>query len=122
EWESCGDVGRALSHVRSLARITRGSLREISRRSDTPIEPPAQTELLDATEAQLGVLLALVPGAGGGDAVVALVLPSAKEEQPTAAARERLERLWRAWPLSPPFQMMHSSPCPSTKPLHCYLT
>lgn len=55
---------------------------------------PPQTALLDATMDQLGVLMSVVPGAGGYDAVVALVLPCDDEPSPTAAARERLHHLW----------------------------
>mmetsp|Transcript_16101 Transcript_16101/g.36755 ORF Transcript_16101/g.36755 Transcript_16101/m.36755 type:complete len:343 (+) Transcript_16101:3-1031(+) len=97
EWRKHGDVGCLLSCIRQRALATRQLLREISQRAETPVEPPEQTELLDATMAQRGVLLAVVPGAGGNDAVLALVLPSLQEAAPTAAARSRLEVLWSSW-------------------------
>ncbi|CAI5495580.1 unnamed protein product [Closterium sp. Naga37s-1] len=40
----------------------------------TPIEPPQQTALLDATMQQPGVVMAGVPGAGGFDSVFAVVV------------------------------------------------
>lgn len=45
------------------------------------IEPPSQTALLDATMDMSGVLLAGVPGAGGFDAVFAVVLGNTVREQ-----------------------------------------
>ena len=42
EWEGEGDVGRFLSRVRRHCLGTRKLLREISKRADTPIEPPEQ--------------------------------------------------------------------------------
>jgi hypothetical protein len=44
--------------------------------SGVPIEPPQQTRLADATMALPGVVACGVPGAGGYDAVYALVLHS----------------------------------------------
>lgn len=45
-----------------------------------PIEPPVQTKLVDATLALPGVLCAGVPGAGGVDAVFAIVVhPDAEQ-------------------------------------------
>ena len=53
------------------------------------IEPDSQTRLANATEALDGVVTALVPGAGGVDALVALVLSD--------AARLRVELMWSEW-------------------------
>lgn len=55
-----------ISTIRSLVR-------EMSDKSGVPIEPPAQTELLDACSAISGVVGGVVPGAGGYDAVVLVV-------------------------------------------------
>ena len=49
-------------------------LQELGACADVPIEPTEQTALLDATAALPGVLMAGVPGAGGFDAVFALLL------------------------------------------------
>lgn len=53
------------------------------------IEPDEQTALADATEAIPGVLSAGVPGAGGVDAIYALVL--------SPLARVKVEELWSTW-------------------------
>lgn len=54
-----------------------------------PIEPPVQTKLVDATSALPGVLCAGVPGAGGVDAVFAIVIHTDAE----AGVRD----LWASW-------------------------
>jgi phosphomevalonate kinase len=64
----------------------RESMRELSKLSDAPIEPPEQTRLLDACMNIPGVLLAGVPGAGGYDAILCLTI--GKE------AKTRLEEMW----------------------------
>ena len=56
-----------------------------------PIEPAVQTKLVDATCALPGVLCAGVPGAGGVDAVFAVVV------HPNAAAG--VKDLWASWSL-----------------------
>ena len=53
------------------------------------IEPIEQTKLLDATLQVPGVLCVGVPGAGGVDAVFALVL--------SLGVRETVETLWASW-------------------------
>lgn len=54
-----------------------------------PIEPPVQTKLVDATSALPGVLCAGVPGAGGVDAVFAIVVHP--------DAEEGVRDLWASW-------------------------
>lgn len=54
-----------------------------------PIEPPVQTKLVDATSALPGVLCTGVPGAGGVDAVFAIVI------HPDAEGGVR--DLWASW-------------------------
>ena len=105
-WVEEGSVGETLAQLRKDCLAARALLREISLRSETPIEPPEQSELLDATMAEAGVLMAVVPGAGGCDAVLALILsptPHTTYTTPHTAApgggdvRKRLETLWAAW-------------------------
>jgi phosphomevalonate kinase len=56
-------LGRIRSHIRTMGHA-----------AGVPIEPPAQTKLLDAaTNSTKGVLGGVVPGAGGYDAVVFLM-------------------------------------------------
>lgn len=53
------------------------------------IEPPIQTRLVDATCSLPGLLCAGVPGAGGVDAVFAIVVH--------ADAEEGVRQLWASW-------------------------
>jgi phosphomevalonate kinase len=53
------------------------------------IEPDDQTTLADATMGIEGVLAAGVPGAGGQDALFAIVLSS--------SSRQKVEQLWSKW-------------------------
>ncbi len=63
---STAEIAEKLSSVRELVR-------EMGRLSDVPIEPEAQTELLDAVSELDGVYGGVVPGAGGYDALALLV-------------------------------------------------
>jgi phosphomevalonate kinase len=76
-----------------------------------PIEPPEQTALADATLAVDGVVAAGVPGAGGHDALFAVILePRTAAGAPTASraetnsstiasgVRDAVEAVWLAWP------------------------
>ena len=53
------------------------------------IEPVQQTLLADKTEGLPGVLCAGVPGAGGNDAIFAIIL--------SPKARSRVEDMWSQW-------------------------
>ena len=108
EWQTMGKMGLALSEVRSRCLAVRALLRAISVEAQTPIEPPEQTALLDATLAMRGVLMAVVPGAGGNDAVLALVIPSSEavggggHSCPADGTRAQVSQMWRAWPTCAP--------------------
>lgn len=103
QWSAMGEVGSVLCDLRRHALSLRTLIREISAVADVPIEPPSQTELLDATMRVRGVLVAVVPGAGGNDAVVALVLPTTGAADDPQGTRARVAALWRAWPqVAPP--------------------
>lgn len=104
-----GDMGRKLAAIRSGSIELRRLLRAISTAADTPIEPPEQTYLLDATLKVRGVLMAVVPGAGGNDAVIALILPSEWGGATNGAdsTRSRVASMWQGWPQVAP------SPAPS---------
>lgn len=62
----------------------------MSQLSGVPIEPVEQTRLLDACCALPGVLGGTVPGAGGYDAIVLLVI-----DTPEVVAR--VEEVWSGW-------------------------
>lgn len=70
-------------------RKARGLLKRMGDKAGVGIEPNAQSALADATEALPGVLCSGVPGAGGVDAVYALVL--------SPQAREAVEGMWSQW-------------------------
>ncbi|KAL5349072.1 phosphomevalonate kinase [Pseudogymnoascus australis] len=72
------ELARALSagaesEISSAFKAIRALIREMGDKAGVPIEPPAQTELLDALEKVEGVVGGVVPGAGGHDAVALLV-------------------------------------------------
>ncbi|KAK6434623.1 phosphomevalonate kinase [Oleoguttula sp. CCFEE 5521] len=60
-------------------------------KSEVPIEPPAQTKLLDACEAVEGVVGGTVPGAGGYDAIALLI----QDKQSTVRALKDLLEGWK---------------------------
>jgi len=69
----------------------RKRIREMGSRSGVPIEPPEQTELLDALTKNVdGVAGGVVPGAGGYDAVVLLV----KDDKKTLGEIEEFLAKW----------------------------
>ncbi|KAI5244223.1 ERG8, Phosphomevalonate kinase [Aureobasidium subglaciale] len=61
------------SELKQRILAIRRGIREMSEQSGVPIEPPAQTELLDACSRVEGVVGGVVPGAGGYDAVALLI-------------------------------------------------
>ena len=80
---SRADAAAAFGRARVLLRALGGA-------AGQPVEPPEQTALADATAALPGVVGAGVPGAGGNDALFAVV--------EGGAARAAAEALWVAWP------------------------
>lgn len=60
-------------NLRDIFSTIRSLIRDMSDKCGVPIEPPVQTELLDACSAIPSVVGGVVPGAGGYDAVVLLV-------------------------------------------------
>lgn len=102
--------------LRIILQDIRAKMREMGNLSGVPIEPPEQTELLDACMSGAGVIGGGVPGgapsplclpisvpltsaptAGGYDAIWLLVfdpLECPPAEQPSS----RVERVWANWP------------------------
>ncbi len=68
----------------------RTELRSMGEAADVPIEPPPQQELCDATSKLPGVVTALVPGAGGYDAVACLYI-----NRPDVV--KSIGELWSSW-------------------------
>ncbi|KAL9089990.1 MAG: hypothetical protein Q9165_005519 [Trypethelium subeluteriae] len=69
----------------------RSHIREMSRLSAVPIEPPAQTHLLDACSNVSGVIGGVVPGAGGYDAIVLLI----EDDEKVVTELRRLLAGWK---------------------------
>ena len=76
-------------------------MRRMGELAGPPIEPPEQSKLCDASAALPGVLTCACPGAGGYDAVYALVIsdrPSAQGETPKGCSPgDALRALWARW-------------------------
>lgn len=81
--------------LRQCIQSIRGLVREMSKLSDVPIEPAAQTELLDACSNLVGVIGGVTPGAGGYDAVVLLV-------EDTPKVIDELEAMLADWKFNAP--------------------
>lgn len=69
----------------------RNNIREMSSKSGVPIEPPAQTKLLDACSNIDGVIGGVVPGAGGYDAVALLI----EEREEVMSELQTLLKEWQ---------------------------
>ncbi|ROV95263.1 hypothetical protein VPNG_08980 [Cytospora leucostoma] len=83
---AAGDVGR----LPAALRASRELVRRMGAESGVPIEPAAQTELIDALGGVEGVFGGVVPGAGGFDAVAVLVRDDAE-------TLGRVEEFLRGW-------------------------
>ncbi|KAJ3678722.1 hypothetical protein LUZ60_002525 [Juncus effusus] len=70
-------IVKLLLETRNTFIQIRQLLREMGNSAGVPIEPESQTQILDLTMETEGVLLAGVPGAGGYDAVFAVILGDA---------------------------------------------
>ncbi|KAF2637964.1 Phosphomevalonate kinase [Massarina eburnea CBS 473.64] len=68
-----GDSGHKYAKLREQFTKNRALIRQMSKESGVPIEPPQQTALLDACSKVPGVIGGVVPGAGGYDAIVLLL-------------------------------------------------
>lgn len=79
-----------LERLRACFTRIRKGIRLMSKKSGVPIEPPAQTELLDACEAVSGVVGGVVPGAGGFDAIALLI----EDREDTVAELQKLFSTW----------------------------
>lgn len=79
-----------LSSLRDDFIQIRSELRSMGEAAGVPIEPQPQQELCDATSQLPGVIAALVPGAGGFDAVACLYI-----NRPNVSAS--ISNLWSHW-------------------------
>ncbi|CAE6471661.1 unnamed protein product [Rhizoctonia solani] len=74
----------------------RDGMRAMGKSSSFPIEPPEQTQLLDACCALPGVIGGGVPGAGGYDAIWLLVLQP-QDKALASSVMSSVEQLWQNW-------------------------
>lgn len=88
--EGASEEGDKYARLRAIIQGNRALIREMSKASGVPIEPPQQTKLLDACSAIPGVVGGVVPGAGGYDAIVLLL--EDKEE-----VMQELKKLVEGW-------------------------
>jgi phosphomevalonate kinase len=86
EEEGCSSL-RALREAFLQART---NLKSMGEAAQVPIEPDAQTALADATMELPGVVAAVVPGAGGYDAMACLYIDSQQ-------VRDSIVNLWANW-------------------------
>jgi len=71
-----------LQRISESIQNIRGNIRAMGEVAGVPIEPPAQTKLLDSTVSAInGVLGGVVPGAGGYDAVVFITIDTQETTQ-----------------------------------------
>ncbi|QRW08388.1 phosphomevalonate kinase-like protein [Ceratobasidium sp. AG-Ba] len=82
--------------TRHLTKSIRDGMRAVGKSSGVPIEPPEQTQLLDACYALPGVVGGGVPGAGGYDAIWLLVLQPQDSVLATSIVA-KVEQLWQNW-------------------------
>lgn len=85
-----GSGGMSYARLKEKFSAIRRGIRLMSEKSGVPIEPPPQTELLDACESVEGVIGGVVPGAGGYDAIALLI-------EDNEAVMAELRSLFAGW-------------------------
>jgi phosphomevalonate kinase len=88
--ETASSAAPDYASLRACFRSIRKNIRAMGEKSGVPIEPPAQTKLLDACEGVEGVIGGTVPGAGGYDAIALLI-------EDKAATIDGLRGLFKGW-------------------------
>lgn len=83
--------GNDYSTLHDRLEDIRKRIRDMSKQSGVPIEPPAQTKLLDACTGVSGVIGGVVPGAGGYDAVALLI----EDRKEVVAELQKLLQGWK---------------------------
>ncbi|CAE6517986.1 unnamed protein product [Rhizoctonia solani] len=103
EWERHSPIealevtaAQLFGNTKRLTKSIRDGMRAMGKSSGVPIEPPEQTQLLDACCALPGIIGGGVPGAGGYDAIWLLVLQP-QDEALASSIVSSVERLWQNW-------------------------
>lgn len=103
EWERTSPIdalevtaAQLFGTTRHLTKSIRDGMRAMGKSSGVPIEPPEQTQLLDACYALPGVVGGGVPGAGGYDAIWLLVLQP-QDAKLASSVVAGVENLWQSW-------------------------
>lgn len=94
EWTEGSPVMVKMAQLHTAFAACRRLLAEMGEKASVPIEPLPQTELANASLQLKGVLAAGVPGAGGYDALFAILL---QPEGSSAAVRAEVESCWLHW-------------------------
>ncbi|EGC39418.1 hypothetical protein DICPUDRAFT_147835 [Dictyostelium purpureum] len=81
------NIGKTLINIRQSFYRIRELMREMGAIADVPLEPKEQTELADSTMNIKGCVAAGVPGAGGFDALFAIVISNEDE----------IKNSWMTW-------------------------
>ncbi|KAH7339541.1 phosphomevalonate kinase [Rhizoctonia solani] len=89
-------AAQLFGNTKRLTKSIRDGMRAMGKSSGVPIEPPEQTQLLDACCALPGVIGGGVPGAGGYDAIWLLVLQP-QDKTLAASVVSSVEKLWQDW-------------------------
>mmetsp|Transcript_14516 Transcript_14516/g.18959 ORF Transcript_14516/g.18959 Transcript_14516/m.18959 type:complete len:468 (+) Transcript_14516:104-1507(+) len=90
EWNMDTPLGQTLHKLHKTLQETRAQLKEMGEKAKVPIEPNEQSSLADATLQIPGVVAALVPGAGGYDALACIYIN-------TETVRNNIAKLWSQW-------------------------
>jgi phosphomevalonate kinase len=89
EWKS-SETGKLLWDLREAAQESRRHLKAMGEAAGVPIEPDEQTSLVNATLEVPGVVAALVPGAGGYDAIACIYINRPE-------VRHAVANMWTSW-------------------------
>ncbi|KAF2071618.1 hypothetical protein CYY_007066 [Polysphondylium violaceum] len=93
QWSGMNSVGTVLHSVRESFVAIRGLMREMGGLADVPLEPVEQTRLADATMSIKGCVAAGVPGAGGFDALFAIIIDSNAD----SSVSQQVKQTWMSW-------------------------
>mmetsp|Transcript_29312 Transcript_29312/g.44358 ORF Transcript_29312/g.44358 Transcript_29312/m.44358 type:complete len:472 (+) Transcript_29312:120-1535(+) len=88
-----------LHQLQEAFTSSRRSLKAMGEAAGVPIEPGPQTALADATQEIPGVIAAVIPGAGGYDALACVYTEEvgSNPDKPGATTKDKIGQLWKTW-------------------------